>query len=512
MTQLSLLGEAVEARIIRDSMKGEPQALEQPVRRGPPNRMNDLKYSDWMKFQKSFFRVRTTQALIEECLYFYTKEIWPDGSLSKSLIIGFDDFHDEIIPLPRLVRAHKNISSLTEVHDVLSDLERDQEKFDFVFLNLSKLVTDEDTLSTFLSSHAEKISEQLRNVLVPNRYCAVLVETQGKGGSGFPLPWAVALSLRSHLKLRDEKVGIAEQEGKITYCLFLQADNDARKAAYLDPKTLSITSPQITIPAWTIPKPPPRKKNEILHPAKYPETLVNDFIQLFTKPFDNVFDPMVGTGSTIVAALRSKRNGYGVELVQEFATIAKERAENEQEPLLFESLQPQFMVVQGDALTLKSIKQLSDVKFHYTVTSPPYWSMLSNPGSENQEERRKKNLRLVYSDNERDLGNVQDYDEFISFLETIYTQVATKLIDGGVLTVVVKNVKRNHTLFPLAWDLVAKLTGPNGKYDYLGNTLWCQDDIGLKPFAVGIHWVSNILHTYCLHFKKRTTKTRSRKK
>ncbi len=36
-----------------------------------------------------------------------------------------------------------------------------------------------------------------------------------------------------------------------------------------------------------------------------------------------------------------------------------------------------------------------------------------------------------------------------------------------------------------------------------GNTLWCQHDVGLKPFAVGIYWMSNILHTYCLHFRKR---------
>ena len=37
-------------------------------RGGPPNRMNDLVYRDWMKFQKSFFRFASDQALIEECV------------------------------------------------------------------------------------------------------------------------------------------------------------------------------------------------------------------------------------------------------------------------------------------------------------------------------------------------------------------------------------------------------------------------------------------------------------
>ena len=73
-----------------------------------------------------------------------------------------------------------------------------------------------------------------------------------------------------------------------------------------------------------------------------------------------------------------------------------------------------------------------------------------------------------------------------------------------MLTVVVKNVKRNHILHPLAWNLASRLCGPKGSFNYVGTTLWCQDDVGIKPFVVGIHWVSNILHTYCLHFQKGT--------
>ena len=50
-------------------------------RGGPPNRMNDLAYRDWMKFQKSFFRFSSDQAFIEECVHFFTKAVWGDGAL-----------------------------------------------------------------------------------------------------------------------------------------------------------------------------------------------------------------------------------------------------------------------------------------------------------------------------------------------------------------------------------------------------------------------------------------------
>lgn len=101
------------------------------------------------------------------------------------------------------------------------------------------------------------------------------------------------------------------------------------------------------------------------------------------------------------------------------------------------------------------------------------------------------------------MGNIQDYDEFLNVLENVYIQSSHKLKTNGYLTVVVKNVKKDHILYTLAWDLAVKLCSPLGEYDYVGTTLWCQDDVSIKPFAVGIHWVSNILHHYCLHFKKR---------
>jgi hypothetical protein len=129
--------------------------------------------------------------------------------------------------------------------------------------------------------------------------------------------------------------------------------------------------------------------------------------------------------------------------------------------------------------------------------------MLKNPGSENQRARRQRNLPLIYSREEDDIGNVSDYDTFVELLVGVYEQVASRLARNGHLTVVVKNVKRNHVIYPLAWDLVRQLSSRRGPYLYLGTSLWCQDDIGLKPFAVGIHWVSNVLHQYCLHFRKR---------
>lgn len=465
--------------------------------------MNDLDYKTWMKFQKSFFRYSSWQALVAECIHFFTKSTWDGGVVSRSLIIGAEDFDVSQVVRPRVVDVNsiKNWDGLFGVLDRAST----GSSYDFAFIDLRMLVNDQETLTRFLHSYAIQLSIRLRQILGEHRYCGFLINgtDQVSGGAGFPLPWSVAAACRESLKLRDEKVGLIEKNKTLVYSLFMQAEDDEFESLPITPDKFAIAEHDHNIPAWVIPKPPPRKKNEILHPAKYPETLIETFIELFTTPNANVFDPMVGTGSTVLAAIRSGRNGYGVDLIQEFVDIANERIRAENQPMLFPEFETttEALVVQGNATHLGEVAAFEGQTFDYTVTSPPYWSMLSNPGSENQRARRNRRLQLVYSDNEQDLGNVQDYQAFLTLLTDVYNQVADKSSKDGKLTIVVKNVKRDHVLYTLAWDLVSVLCGAGGRYAYLGTTLWCQDDIGLKPFAVGTHWVSNTLHNYCLHLQ-----------
>ena len=474
-------------------------------RSGPPNRMNDLVYRDWMKFQKSFFRYSSEQLLIEDCIYFFTKAVWNDGNVSRTLIVGAERFSNEAVRAQRVVRHIHGHDSFEALSAYIGDEIRNRDKYDFVLVDFRTLITDPMELEQFVYHHAEKFFKALRAVLKPDRYGCVIVSLPQQGGGGFPFPWAVAQAARSHLRLRDEKIGLINETDRVLYCIFLQANDDTRPAAIVSPKNFRLANAKFRwdVPAWIIPKPPPRRKKEILHPAKFPETLVEKLIEIFSSEMDTVFDPMVGTGSTVIAAMRTKRHAFGIDLSKEYIQISKERIEQEKTPSLFRRINTKAEVFVGDAKYLSDIQGLSGVEFHYSVTSPPYWSMLTNPGSENQKARRRRNLPLVYSYDAHDLGNIIDYDEFLNVLELVYSDISDRLVEGGILTVVVKNIKRKHTIYPLAWDLAMRLCGPNGRYNYIGTTLWCQDDVGLKPFAVGIYWVSNILHTYCLHFQKR---------
>ena len=65
----------------------------------------------------------------------------------------------------------------------------------------------------------------------------------------------------------------------------------------------------------------------IEHPATFPEQLANDHIISWSNPGDLVYDPFLGSGTTMVVALRNGRNCIGSELSEEYCRIATSRCE-----------------------------------------------------------------------------------------------------------------------------------------------------------------------------------------
>ncbi|MDW8016149.1 MAG: site-specific DNA-methyltransferase [Bacteroidia bacterium] len=66
-------------------------------------------------------------------------------------------------------------------------------------------------------------------------------------------------------------------------------------------------------------------KKEIGHPAPFPEELPKRCIKLFSYVGDVVLDPFVGSGTTLLAALKLRRQAIGIEIEPAFCEIAKRR-------------------------------------------------------------------------------------------------------------------------------------------------------------------------------------------
>ena len=252
--------------------------------------------------------------------------------------------------------------------------------------------------------------------------------------------------------------------------------------------------------SWFVHNPPPRQKNVLRHPAKFPETLAQEFIEFFTKPGQVALDPMAGTGSALVAALRSGRHSYGIELNPAYAEIARQVVADERTNLGEAVAGLTAEIITGDAADIaRHVAARRIPPVDYVITSPPYWDMLRARGAETQKNRRQTpELDVFYSDDPQDLGNTQEYEDFITRLAAIYTALQPFLRPRAYLTIIVKNVKKGGKIYPLAWDLARQL---GQTYALKDERIWCLDNQRLSPYGLGNAWVSNTFHHYCLQFR-----------
>lgn len=251
-----------------------------------------------------------------------------------------------------------------------------------------------------------------------------------------------------------------------------------------------------------------RNRNTELHPARYPEEMVADFLEFFTKPGGWVLDPFCGSGATLVSCVETGRSGIGVELSPRYAKVAHERLAELAGPGVVPVLQADarriadpalWEGIQGPRVSASGLPE-----FDFVMTSPPYWDMLhkSRGGVESAHRLRKqKGLDTHYSENEGDLGNVGDYDEFIEQLGQVFDACARLLKPRKYLVCVVQNLRTpEQEVKPLAWDLARRISQT---LSFQGERIWCQNSKPLGIWGFPSRFVVNYHHHYCLVFQRR---------
>jgi site-specific DNA-methyltransferase (adenine-specific) len=91
------------------------------------------------------------------------------------------------------------------------------------------------------------------------------------------------------------------------------------------------------------------------HPAPFPLELAYRLIRMFSFWGDTVLDPFCGTGTTMIAAMKSNRNSIGIEVDEEYCNMAANRLRDENQNL-FSSAKlefPDFIVTQEKAFVVR---------------------------------------------------------------------------------------------------------------------------------------------------------------
>jgi len=85
---------------------------------------------------------------------------------------------------------------------------------------------------------------------------------------------------------------------------------------------------------WEIPNVKSNHVEKTDHPCQFPVELVERLVLSMSDEGDTVLDPFLGVGTTIIAAIRHKRKGFGAETVVDYVKTARQRIRMEIEGVL----------------------------------------------------------------------------------------------------------------------------------------------------------------------------------
>ena len=249
----------------------------------------------------------------------------------------------------------------------------------------------------------------------------------------------------------------------------------------------------------------PEAQIEKLHPAPYSFQDIGHLVRFFTKKGMRVLDPFGGVGSTAKACEVDGRVCTSIELSPKWHELSIKRLETE----VGKGTSKKHNFINGDSC--EELLKLDDNSVDFVVTSPPYWGILSKIDQKVSKNRVANNLETKYSEDGKDLGNVESYDVFLDVLvNKVFLQCARLLKPGRYMALVVSDFRDKSEFISFHSDLVQKMNKAmvpgGGVLKLQGIKILLQNHKSLLPYGYPFAYVENIHHQYILIFKKEVDK------
>ena len=243
------------------------------------------------------------------------------------------------------------------------------------------------------------------------------------------------------------------------------------------------------------------------HGANKPPELMKHLIEFFTKQNDRVLDPFAGVGGTLIGAAISNppRECVGIEINPRWIEIYGDVIDkcNSDEGLDLR----RYEMLQGDSLEALSVFQ--DEQFQFITTDPPYNLHLEKTMCNGQYEsfENRKTDYDMQSEDDKDLANLNSYEEYLDSIEQILGQCYRVLQSGKYMTIILRDAYQNGEYIFTHVDIAKR--AQNQGFIPKGEIIWYGAGTRLRPYGYPYAYVPNISHQNIIVLQKsKATKRR----
>jgi DNA modification methylase len=190
------------------------------------------------------------------------------------------------------------------------------------------------------------------------------------------------------------------------------------------------------------------------HPGKMLPDLAAQAINTYTAPGELVLDPMCGSGTTLVEAVRSGRHAIGVDIEPRYTDLAKANLRL----AAHQGATATGQVITGDATDLLALVPTKlRGKVSLVLTSPPYGR--GTHGLVRATDGRVRKRDHVYGDRERGNLAYAGWDGLLSGFARILAGCYQVLRPGGTAIITCRPVRRHRDdLIDLPGELLTLAT------------------------------------------------------
>ena len=166
----------------------------------------------------------------------------------------------------------------------------------------------------------------------------------------------------------------------------------------------------------------------------------NQFLKRYTKSGDWIFDPFLGSGTTLIESRRLGRNGIGFEINPETAKLAQGNIDNAEQFL--PSIRKENAIVINTDSVLADYKAIFEEngikKVQLALLHPPYWDIIK------------------FGSEENNLSNYQSLNSFLNALSSVFQKTYDILESNRFMALIIGDKYQDSEWIPLGFYCMQK--------------------------------------------------------